>query len=54
MSILAEAPGIAFIKAGTLDDRSWLKPEMEVWSDSAQPWLAAAEERGLFPRGLST
>jgi len=52
VSILAEAPGIAFIKAGTLDDRSWLKPEMEVWSDSAQPWLESTEERGVFPRGL--
>ena len=56
VSIIAEAPEIAFIKAGTLDDRSWLEPEMEVWSDSAQPWLANqdAAERGCFPRGIPT
>ncbi|MEX2252802.1 MAG: GFA family protein [Thermoleophilaceae bacterium] len=54
VSILAEAPGVVFIKAGTLDDRSWLQPEMEVWSESAQPWLKSGEERGIFPRGLET
>ena len=53
-SILAEADDIAFIKAGTLDDASWLEPEMEVFTDSAHPWVhdAEAPERGLFPRSL--
>lgn len=54
LSILAEAPDIAFLKAGTLDDASWLEPEMEVFTDSAHPWVhdPASPERGLFPRSL--
>ena len=32
-------PGVAFIKAGTLEDTSWLKPTMETWCETAQPWL---------------
>ena len=27
-----------FLKAGTLDDTSWLKPEAQLWCDSAQSW----------------
>ena len=34
-------PGLAFVKAGTLNDTSWLKPTVEVWCRSAQPWVAA-------------
>ena len=26
------------IKAGSLDDPSWFKPQAEVWAASAQPW----------------
>ncbi|WP_242128219.1 GFA family protein [Sphingobium sp. Sx8-8] len=28
------------VKAGTLDDPSGLKPSIQVWCDSAQPWLS--------------
>jgi len=28
------------VKAGTLDDPSVLKPQIQVWCDSAQPWLS--------------
>ena len=31
-------PQLAFIKAGTLDDTSWLNPTVEFWCRSAQPW----------------
>jgi len=31
---------LLWIKAGTLDDTSWLKPQMNIWTDSAQPWVA--------------
>jgi hypothetical protein len=27
------------IKAGTLDDKSWLEPVGHIWTDSAQKWL---------------
>jgi hypothetical protein len=26
--------------AGTLDDPSWLKPQMNIWCSSAQPWVS--------------
>jgi hypothetical protein len=55
-SILADAPDIAWIKAGTLSDASWLEPDLEAWTASAQPWALTAEreDRGYFPRGLNT
>jgi hypothetical protein len=27
------------IPVGTLDDRSWVKPTMQIYCDSAQPWV---------------
>jgi hypothetical protein len=51
--ILSEAdalPGTAIIKAGTLDDTSWLKPGMEIFCDSAQPWVNLGSERQRFPK----
>ena len=51
---LAEMEGMTAIKAGTLDDRSWLVPEMDLWCDSKQSWLDGTEERGEFPTGLPT
>jgi hypothetical protein len=32
-------PGVAMLNAGTLDDRSWVKPLSEIYCDSAQPWV---------------
>lgn len=32
-------PDRAWIKAGTLDDTSWLQPTVEIWCRSAQPWM---------------
>ena|SRR5947209_5938269 len=52
VTLLAEEPEIAVIKAGTLDDRTTLAPEMEVWCDRRHPWLDEDNERGCFPTGL--
>jgi hypothetical protein len=52
VSLPASMPGLAAIKAGTLEDMSWLQPEAEVWCESAQPWVGHDEQRGQFPRGL--
>ncbi len=40
-------PDIVMIMAGTLDDTSWVKPAMEIYCDSAQPWvsLGGAQQR---------
>lgn len=44
-------PGVVIIKAGTLDDPSWLDPQIEVWGRSAQPWVALVEGRPRVERG---
>lgn len=36
-------PGILFIKAGTLDDPSWVKPGAHIWCDEKQPWVKIEE-----------
>lgn len=51
---LTEMDGMVAIKAGTLDDRSWLEPEMAVWCNGKHPWLTADIELGEFPTGLPT
>ena len=54
LTTLAEMGTMVAVKAGTLDDRSWLAPEMELWCEGAHPWIKTGEERGEFPRGLET
>lgn len=39
--------GVLNIRAGTLDDTSWLQPQVHVWTRSKQPWLE-------LPEGTST
>jgi len=31
--------GAVSVKPGTLDDTSWLKPEMHLWTSRKQPWV---------------
>lgn len=40
------AEGYAFIKAGTLDDLTWawLKPTIQIYCDSRQPWVTLSDE----------
>ena len=54
LSVLAEAPEITWLKGGTLDDRSWLSPTIEVWSQSAQPWTRRLRRRPRLRRGPPT
>jgi hypothetical protein len=44
-------PGVAFIKAGTLNDTSWLNPTMEFWCRSAQSWVPALPGAARMERG---
>ncbi len=39
LTLLAETPDLVVLKGGTLDDRSRLSPQVEVWRSSAQPWI---------------
>jgi hypothetical protein len=41
---------MSIIKAGTLDDVSWLKPTMEIFCDSAQPWVGLQGGMQRFPK----
>jgi hypothetical protein len=43
-------PGLVFIKAGTLDDTTWLKPTMEVYCSSAQSWVPPLGELQRFDK----
>lgn len=52
-SLLDEAeamPNVTMILAGTLDDTSWVKPTMEIFCDSAQPWVELGGDRRRFPK----
>ncbi len=50
-SYAAVFPELAFIKAGSLDDASWLEPAAEVWTSSAQPWSPHFENAVQMARG---
>jgi hypothetical protein len=43
-------PDVVMIMAGTLDDASWVKPAMEIFCDSAQPWVSLGGDRQRFPK----
>ena len=50
ISVVDVAPGLSFIKAGTLDDPSWVKPTVDMWCGSAQPWVPLAEGTQKFDK----
>jgi hypothetical protein len=49
-SDVAVMPDLTFIKAGTLDDTSWLDPKMHVYCDSAQHWVPIPESSQKFAK----
>jgi hypothetical protein len=52
-SASAASPDFAYVKAGSLDDASWMEPGIEVWTSSAQPWSPRFEQAAQFERGPS-
>jgi hypothetical protein len=50
-SIAAVAPELIFIKAGSLDDASWVQPTVEAWTSSAQPWSPRFDHVAHLERG---
>ena len=53
-SIMSESrgrPGSAVLKAGTLDDPSAVRPTMQIWTRSAQPWVKFAAEMTSMEKG---
>jgi hypothetical protein len=47
-SELGAMPDAAFIKAGTLEDTSWLSPGLEIWCHSSQPWLNSTDRDNAY------
>ena len=41
-------PGYVFIKAGSLDDASRVRPDMHIYVAAKQPWLAIADDLPQF------
>ena len=50
-SVAAVMPEVVFIKAGALDDASWVQPSVEAWTSSAQPWAPRFEGTAKLERG---
>jgi hypothetical protein len=50
-SVAAVAPELVFIKAGALDDASWVEPSFEAWTGSAQAWSPRFEGAAQLERG---
>jgi hypothetical protein len=42
--------GLTFLKAGTLDDPSWVKPNAHIWCSDKQPWVMIEEGVAQYPR----
>jgi len=50
VSELEAAPALSFVKAGTLDDVSGVKPQLDIWCDHAQPWVQLGADTQHVPR----
>jgi hypothetical protein len=44
-------PDVVTIKVGSLDDRSWFKPQVHFWMSSAPPWHCVEPDAPSFPKG---
>ena len=40
--------GVVRVRAGSLDDTSWLRPTRHIWTRSKQPWVRFADGDELF------
>ena len=43
------APTMHFLKTGSLDDASWVRPQVAIWCASAQPWAPLPEGVAKVP-----
>ncbi len=48
LSYVAEVPAVTFIKAGSLDDPSWVRAESSYWNRSARDWSPVDERIPSF------
>lgn len=50
VSAVGATPELQWLKAGTLDDTSWLRPQMHIWVSSAQPWVSLDDDIPAYER----
>ena len=50
LSELSVNRAMTVLKAGSLDDPSWLKPAMHLWTASGQPWAEMSSELPQFAK----
>jgi len=50
ISYIEEMPDIRFVKAGTLEDSSWVKIDSSFWSSTAEPWSPVDPNCGAFEK----
>ncbi len=49
-SVVAARPDAIALKAGAIDNPDWFKPRVNLWTDSALPWVAIDPDCKNFPR----
>lgn len=52
-SLMDEAdalPGVVMLSAGSLDDAAWVQPRVQIYCDSAQPWVELGGDMQRFAR----
>ncbi len=42
--------GLVMLPVGSLDEPSWVRPAMQIFCDSAQPWVSLGGDMQHFPR----
>lgn len=50
LNTLSASPAVVVVRAGTLDDPTWLAPRVHIWCDSAQPWVDIPDADTRFAR----
>lgn len=50
LSELSANAAMTVLKAATLDDPSWLKPAMHIWTASGQPWAETSPATPTFQK----
>ena len=50
ISYLEEMPEMRFVKAGTMEDSSWLTVQSSFWSCSAEPWAPVDTQCPAFEK----
>ena len=49
VSEVVATPDVEWLNAGTLDDPSSFRPQMNLWCDSAQPWVNIDDTIPAYP-----